>query len=316
MNVLVTGGAGFIGSHIIDRLIRENEINLIRCLDNFSFGRVENISHLIDNPKFDLMEGDICNLNDCINACKDITHISHQAAIGSIPRSLNDPVSTSNTNIIGTINLLHAANKSKSVNRFVFASSSSVYGNSLEHIKLESDKCAPISPYAFSKLAGEQYLNLNFALHSLEYICLRYFNVFGPRQRSDSHYSAVIPIFINKFLQNERPFIFGDGNNSRDFTYIDNIVNANFCALFVKNKRSLNQVYNIGCGHLTTLNELCVIISDLVDMSVTPIFKEPRIGDISKSVANIDKAKELLKYLPQKSLKTGLWDAINYYKKI
>ena len=314
--ILVTGGAGFIGSNLCDFLIQNGA--LVYCLDNFSTGSKENINHLINSRNFYLIEGDIRDLKTCELACKNIDFVLHHAALGSVPRSIKDPIETNSVNISGFLNML-LASKNNNVSRFIYAASSSTYGDSEILPKVESIIGNPLSPYAITKYVNELYANNFKLIYNLDSIGLRYFNVFGKRQSPEGEYAAVIPKFINKLINNESPVIYGDGSNSRDFTYIDNVIQINFKAMFTKNKNALNKIYNVAVGERTSLIELIKEIKfqlsfykkDVDDIDL--IFDKPRDGDVLHSQASIKKALKLLQYKPTHNLSDGLKDSIKWY---
>ncbi len=314
--ILVTGGAGFIGSNLCDFLTQNGA--LVYCLDNFSTGSKKNIDHLINSRNFYLIEGDIRDLKTCELACKNIDFVLHHAALGSVPRSIKNPIETNSVNISGFLNML-LASKNNNVSRFIYAASSSTYGDSEILPKVEDIIGNPLSQYAITKYVNELYAN-NFKLvHNLDSIGLRYFNVFGKRQSPEGEYAAVIPKFINKLINNESPVIYGDGSNSRDFTYIDNVIQINFKAMFTKNKNALNQIYNVAVGERTSLIKLIKEIKfqlsfykkDVDDIDL--IFDKPRDGDVLHSQASINKAFKLLQYKPTHNLSDGLKDSIKWY---
>jgi nucleoside-diphosphate-sugar epimerase len=298
---LVTGGAGFIGSHIVEELLNRGEF--VRILDNFSTGRRQNISPFVDNPNFELIEGDLRSYHIVREAVKGIDYVLHEGALPSVPRSVKDPITTNDINVNGTLNILDASINA-GVKRVMFASSSSIYGNGEELPKKEDMKPAPESPYAISKYAGERYCQIFTKLYGLETVCLRYFNVFGPRQDPNSQYSAVIPKFIQLIKEGQSPIIYGDGEASRDFTYIANVVNANLLACTAKD--AVGEVFNIACGGSVTINQLVQKITDLCGNNIKPIYKDPRPGDVKHSYASIEKAKALLGYNAMISFDEGL----------
>ncbi len=314
--ILVTGGAGFIGSNLCDFLTQNGA--LVYCLDNFSTGSKKNINHLINSRNFYLIEGDIRDLKTCELACKNIDFVLHHAALGSVPRSIKDPIETNSVNISGFLNML-LASKNNNVSRFIYAASSSTYGDSEILPKVENIIGNPLSPYAITKYVNELYANNFKFIHNLDSIGLRYFNVFGKRQSPEGEYAAVIPKFINKLINNESPVIYGDGSNSRDFTYIDNVIQINFKAMFTNNKNALNQIYNVAVGERTSLIDLIKEIkfqlsfykNDIDDIDL--IFDKPREGDVLHSQASISKALKLLEYKPSHNLSDGLKDSIKWY---
>jgi UDP-N-acetylglucosamine 4-epimerase len=315
-NILVTGGAGFIGSNLSEMLLSGG--NKVICLDNFLTGRRENIGEMLKNPNFTLIEGDIRNPETCRTACKNVEIIFHQAALGSVPRSVADPLTTHDINLTGFLNMLIAAREEK-VRRFVYAASSSAYGDSQKMPKIEEEIGNQLSPYAVTKYAGELYARVFADLYDLEVVGLRYFNVFGRRQRPDGVYAAVIPKFIGLLLSGESPVIYGDGEQSRDFTYIDNVLQANYLAATVTKKEALNQVYNVAFGERTTVNMMFEIVRDLLAERIPAIkdiavkYESPRPGDIPHSLADVKKATQLLHYQPTHNLSEGLKAAINWY---
>lgn len=314
--ILVTGGAGFIGSNLCEELVKKG--NYVVCLDNFSTGRIENIQGLLDNNRFKLIEGDIRNLDTCLKAVNGVDVVFHEAALGSIPRSIDDPITTNAVNISGFLNMLVAAKNAK-IDRFIFAASSSVYGDNETIPKVEDTIGKPLSPYALTKYVDELYAHVFSITYGLKYIGIRYFNVFGRRQDPNSAYAAVIPLFIKKILKHERPIINGDGSNSRDFTYIDNIIHINMLALETLSPKAFNQIYNGAGGENTSVLELEQLITknlsaydNCIDC-IVPIFGPNRIGDIKHSKASISKAKELLGYTPVCTFEDGLKKTIYWY---
>jgi UDP-N-acetylglucosamine 4-epimerase len=314
--VLVTGGAGFIGSNLIEYLLKQN--NEVVCLDNFSTGKRTNISSFIDNPFFLLIEGDIRNREDCDKAVQGCDIVLHQAALGSVPRSINDPKTTNDVNISGFVNVILAA-RDAGIKRIVYAASSSTYGDSKSLPKVEDKIGDPLSPYAITKYVNELYANVFAKLYDLELIGLRYFNVFGMRQDPDGAYAAVIPKFVKLLIKKESPVINGDGSFSRDFTFIENVIQANQLAALVDKEEALNTVYNIAFGERTTLNELILYLKkhlakyDDEISNVKVKYGPERVGDVPHSLASIQKAKELLGYDPIYSVDDGLKKAIDWY---
>lgn len=314
--ILVTGGAGFIGSNLCEKLIELN--NYVICLDNFSTGKLENLESILDNRKFKLLKGDIRNLDDCMLATKDVDFVLHQAALGSVPRSINDPITTNEVNISGFLNML-IASRDNHIKRFIFAASSSTYGDSENLPKTEDKIGRPLSPYAVTKYVNELYADVFYKIYGLEYIGLRYFNVFGRRQSPDGTYAAVIPLFIKHLIDHKSPVINGDGNYSRDFTYIDNVIQLNLLSLVTNNPGAINTIYNAAYGESTTLNELVHYIKLYLSEfdgemdKIKIINNPPRIGDIPHSLASIEKAVRLLNYNPKFSIRTGLKETINWY---
>lgn len=316
--VLVTGGAGFIGSNLIETLLEQG--NTVTCLDNFSTGKRSNIEAFAGNERFRLIEGDIRDQETCFLACNDVDYVLHQAALGSVPRSINDPVTSTEVNIGGFVKMLCAA-KESGVKRFVYAASSSTYGDHPALPKVEDVIGNPLSPYAITKYVNELYARVFADLYGIEVIGLRYFNVFGKRQDPDGAYAAVIPKFIKALMKGESPTINGDGSQSRDFTYIENVIQANQLALLSKNPRSINTVYNVAYGENTTLNELYSYLIEFLAAyvpgvsNIKPAYGPARKGDVLHSLASIDKGKELLGYNPQYSIRDGLKEAIDWYVK-
>lgn len=316
--ILVTGGAGFIGSNLCEELVKKGDY--VICLDNFSTGRIENIQGLIDNnsDRFKLIVGDIRNLDTCLNAVNGVDVVFHEAALGSIPRSIDDPITTNAVNISGFLNMLVAAKNAK-IDRFIFAASSSTYGDNETIPKVEDDIGKPLSPYALTKYVDELYAHVFSITYGLKYIGIRYFNVFGRRQNPNNAYAAVIPLFIKKLLKHEQPIINGDGSNSRDFTYIDNIIHINMLALETLSPKAFNQIYNGAGGENTSVLELEQLITKKLSAydncigCIAPIFGPNRIGDIKHSKASISKAKELLGYNPVCTFEDGLKKTIYWY---
>lgn len=313
MRVLVTGGAGFIGSNLVETLLQDERVVLVRVLDNLATGSLKNINSFKGNKKFEFIEGDIRNYTTCVAACSGIDCISHQAALGSVPRSINDPLTTNEVNITGTLNIFTAA-KESGVKRVVYAASSSTYGDHPGLPKVEHIIGKPLSPYAVTKYVNELYASVYASLYNIELIGLRYFNIFGPRQNPNGPYAAVIPLFAEALIKNQAPTINGDGSHSRDFTYVANAVQANILSLFTENKEAVNQVYNIACGEQTSLLELFNGLKKEAHSNLEPIHGSERIGDVKHSLANIDKAKLLLNYQPAVSVVVGLKQTYNWYK--
>lgn len=314
--ILVTGGAGFIGSNLCEELVKKG--NYVVCLDNFSTGHIENIQGLLDNNRFKLIEGDIRNLDTCLKAVNGVDVVFHEAALGSIPRSIDDPITTNAVNISGFLNMLVAAKNAK-IDRFIFAASSSAYGDNETIPKVEDTIGKPLSPYALTKYVDELYAHVFSITYGLKYIGIRYFNVFGRRQDPNSAYAAVIPLFIKKILKHEQPIINGDGSNSRDFTYIDNIIHINMLALETLSPKAFNQIYNGAGGENTSVLELEQLITknlsaydNCIDC-IVPIFGPNRIGDVKHSKASISKARELLGYTPVCTFEDGLKKTIYWY---
>lgn len=312
MKILVTGGAGFIGSNIVEALLKDERVSFVRVLDNLSTGFKHNIQEFFNHPNFEFLEGDIRDYDTCVKACEGINLISHQAALGSVPRSIKDPLTSNAVNIGGFLNVFTAA-KNTGIKRIVFAASSSTYGDSKELPKVEHNIGNPLSPYAVTKYVNELYANVFADLYGIEFVGLRYFNIFGPKQDPKGAYAAVIPIFFDKALNNVPPTINGDGSYSRDFTYVANAVQANILGLFLNNEQGVNQIYNIACGERTTLTELWETIKELTNSDVEASYGTNRVGDIPHSLANISKAKELLTYTASVKVKKGLKHAFEWY---
>lgn len=315
-NILVTGGAGFIGSNLCEELI--NLGANVTCLDNFSTGFRENLDAIKDHPNFKLIEGDIRNLEDCKLACENQDFVLHEAALGSVPRSINDPITSNDVNVGGFLNMLVAA-RDANVKRFVYAASSSTYGDSESLPKVEDVIGKPLSPYAITKYVNELYADVFKRTYDFDTIGLRYFNVFGRKQNPNGAYAAVIPKFVMQFMNHESPVINGGGEYSRDFTYIDNVILMNLLALTSDNSASVNQVYNTAFGERTTLNDLVSNLKEYLSdfdpkiADVEVIYGDYRKGDVPHSLASIDKAKKLLEYQPKHSMKEGLKEAVKWY---
>jgi UDP-N-acetylglucosamine 4-epimerase len=314
--ILITGGAGFIGSNLSEYFLSKGH-NVV-CLDNFATGHRHNLKDFIDNPNFRLIEGDIRNAADCSNAVKGVDYVLHQAALGSVPRSINDPVTTNDVNVSGFLNMLVAATDAK-VKRFVYAASSSTYGDSVGLPKVEDVIGKPLSPYAITKYVNELYADIFSKTYGLETIGLRYFNVFGRKQDPKGAYAAVIPKFVMQLMQHESPLINGDGNYSRDFTYIDNVIQMNELAMTTSNNLAVNTVYNTAYGDRNTLNNLVNYLKEFLskyDAEIANVdidYGPNRTGDIPHSLASIDKARKLLGYDPKFSLEEGLEEAVDWY---
>ncbi len=308
-NCLVTGGAGFIGSHLVRGLLADG--HTVRVFDNFSSGKRENLAQVVD--KIDMFEGDLCYPEEILRACADIELIFHQAAIPSVPRSVENPEDSHEVNITGTFNLLQAAVRQK-CRRMIYAASSSAYGNSEESPKHEGMAPQPLSPYAVQKLTCEHYCRAFTECWGLETICLRYFNVFGSRQDPKSEYAAAIPAFVTAILADQPPTIYGDGEQTRDFTYIDNVVHGNLLA--GKLAKTAGQVVNLACGDRISVNQVIAKINELLGKKVKPIYADTRPGDVKHSCADIRLARKLLGFEPQVDFREGLSRAIDYYKSL
>ena len=314
--VLVTGGAGFIGANLCEYLIDNGAI--VSCLDNFATGHKHNLDAIAEHPNFTFIEGDIRNLSDCQKAVAHVDYVLHQAALGSVPRSINDPATTNDVNVGGFLNMLIAA-KDANVKRFVYAASSSTYGDSEALPKHEERIGKPLSPYAVTKYVNELYADVFHKTYGIDCIGLRYFNVFGRKQDPDGAYAAVIPKFVMQFMKHQSPVINGDGTFSRDFTYIDNVIQANVLAMLTEDTEALNTVYNVAYGDRTDLNTLTQGLRkelsqyDAAIAKVEIIHGKERQGDVAHSLASIDKAKKLLSYDPMYNLESGLKEAVAWY---
>jgi UDP-N-acetylglucosamine 4-epimerase len=317
-SILITGGAGFIGSNLCDYFLSNG--HRVICLDNFATGHRHNLKDFIDNKNFCLMEGDIRNLEDCQNAVKGVDYVLHQAALGSVPRSINEPITTNDVNVSGFLNML-VASRDANIKRFVYAASSSTYGDSEGLPKVEDVIGKPLSPYAITKYVNELYADIFSKTYGMETIGLRYFNVFGKKQDPNGAYAAVIPKFVMQLMKLESPKVNGDGNYSRDFTYIDNVIQMNELAMTTQNPLALNTVYNTAYGDRNTLNNLLDFLKKYLSeynpkiAGVTIDYGPNRVGDIPHSLASIDKAKALLGYKPKYSLQEGLKEAVDWYWK-
>ncbi len=314
--ILVTGGAGFIGSNLCEDLLKKG--NYVVCLDNFATGKKQNIAPLLEDVNFQFIQGDIRNLSDCLKAVDGVDYVLHQAALGSVPRSIKDPITSNDVNVGGFLNML-IASRDAGVKRFVYAASSSTYGDSESLPKVEDKIGKPLSPYAITKYVNELYADVFSKTYGLETIGLRYFNVFGRKQDPDGAYAAVIPKFVGQFMKGESPVINGDGEYSRDFTYIDNVIQANLLSLVVDNREAVNTVYNVAYGERNTLNDLVGYLKEHLSefdnkISNIEVLHGPnRLGDIPHSLASVEKAKKLLNYNPQFSLQKGLKEAVKWY---
>lgn len=313
MKVIVTGGAGFIGSNLVEALLKDKRVKQVRVIDNLSNGYYSNIEPFLKDDKFEFFEEDIRDYAKMLALTKGFDAISHQAALGSVPRSIKDPMQSTEVNVLGTVNILHAAVENK-IGRVVLACSSSTYGDSPTLPKQEELIGNPLSPYAVTKYAVELYADVFQKTYGLNYIGFRYFNVFGPKQNPDNPYAAVIPIFCKAFLESKSPLINGDGITSRDFTYVQNAIQANMLALFTENKDALNQIYNVACGEQTSLNEMVTLLKDISGKTdIEAHYGPERPGDVKHSKADISKITRLLGYKPEKKFKEGLEEVYNWY---
>lgn len=316
--ILVTGGAGFIGSNLCERLLTDG--NVVLCLDNFLTGKKRNIEPFLNQPGFQLLEGDIRDKSVCEKAVKGVDLVLHQAALGSVPRSVNDPLTTNDININGFLNMLWAS-KEEGIKRFVYAASSSTYGDSAELPKVEERIGKPLSPYAVTKYVNELYAKVFSDLYGMEVIGLRYFNVFGKNQDPDGAYAAAIPKFIKALLHHQSPEIFGDGSQTRDFTYVENVIQANILAATADKQEALNTVYNVAYGERITLNELVILMQELLSRfdpeikNIKLVYGKERAGEVKHSLASVEKAKKILGYQPTHDLKRGLTEAVDWYVK-
>lgn len=314
--ILVTGGAGFIGSNLCEALLEKG--NHVVCMDNFATGKKENINSFFSNPAFTFIEGDIRNLSDCQQAVEGVDYVLHQAALGSVPRSIKDPITSNDVNVGGFLNML-IASRDANIQRFIYAASSSTYGDSETLPKVEDTIGKPLSPYAITKYVNELYADVFSKTYGLETIGLRYFNVFGRKQDPDGAYAAVIPKFVGQLIKGVSPTINGDGEFSRDFTYIDNVIQANILSMITDNKEAINTVYNVAYGERNTLNELVHYLKEYLseyDPKIKDIavnYGSNRIGDIPHSLASIERAKKRLTYQPRYSLKEGLKESVAWY---
>lgn len=311
---LITGGAGFIGSNIVEYLIKY-DAKLVRVLDNLSNGYYDNIREFIGRANFEFIEGDIRDFETCKNALNGIDFVSHQAALGSVPRSIKDPITSNSVNIDGFLNILTAVKDTPSVKKMVYAASSSTYGDSKLLPKVEGNEGKPLSPYAVTKLVNELYADVFSKVYGFHSIGLRYFNVFGPKQNPDNPYAAVIPIFCKSFIQNTAPTIFGDGNTSRDFTFVENAVQANILALLSK-PLDKHEVFNVACGDQTSLNDMIMYLKEISGKNLDVIYADERAGDVKHSKASIEKLSGMFGYQPKYNFKQGINLVYDWYKKI
>jgi len=314
MKVLITGGAGFIGSNLVEALLHSNEVSLVRVLDNLATGHLENLKEFQDNPKFEFVLGDTRNPNDCLKACEGIDVISHQAALGSVPRSIADPMTSHDVNVNGFLNMLEAA-RANNITRIVYASSSSVYGDSEISPKKEDVVGKVLSPYAATKMANELYAEAFSKSYNMTLIGLRYFNVFGKKQDPNGPYAAVIPLFVKAALSNQSPTINGDGSITRDFTPVSNVTQINSRGLFSNNlELGTHYVFNVACGQMTDLTTLWNTIKKITKSKAEAIYGPNRKGDIFFSLADVSYARKILGYAPDSDIDSALHSAVDYYK--
>lgn len=313
MRILVTGGAGFIGSNLVGALLKDNRVSFVRVLDNLATGSFHNLEEYNGDARFEMLQGDIRDYASCLKACEGIDLISHQAALGSVPRSINDPLTSNEVNITGTLNIFNAA-RERGIRRIIYAASSSTYGDHPGLPKVEDKIGKPLSPYAVTKYVNELYADVYASLFDMEFIGLRYFNIFGPRQNPRGPYAAVIPLFVEALLDHKAPVINGDGSHSRDFTYVDNAVSANILSLFATDKAVVNQVYNIACGQQTSLAELFETLRKVAGSDLQPVYGPERKGDVKHSLADISRARRMLGYEPSISVEQGLRITFEWYK--
>jgi UDP-N-acetylglucosamine 4-epimerase len=312
--IIVTGGAGFIGSNLVAKLLSDPRVSKVRVIDDLSNGYYSNIEEFEGHAKFDFVQADICDYAAMVESTKGFDLVSHQAALGSVPRSIKDPMLTTRVNIDGTVNVLHAAVQNK-ISRVILACSSSTYGDSPELPKKEERIGRPLSPYAVTKFAIELYADVFKKTYGLDFVGLRYFNVFGPKQSPDNPYAAVIPLFCKAFLEGQQPVINGDGSHSRDFTFVDNAVQANMLALFTDRTDALNQVYNVACGEQTTLNEMVEVLREVSGKNIKSIHGPERSGDVKHSKADVSKIRAMLGYSPTVYFAEGLKQVYTWYTK-
>lgn len=311
--IIVTGGAGFIGSNLVEHLLNDDRVDEVRVIDNLSNGYWSNISEFESHQKFSFFKEDICDYEKMVELTTGFDAISHQAALGSVPRSIENPMLTTKVNIDGTVNILYAAVVNK-IDRVVLACSSSTYGDSPTLPKQEDVIGKPLSPYAITKFAIEQYADVFKKAYDLKYIGLRYFNVFGPKQSPDNPYAAVIPIFCKAYIEGKNPMINGDGETSRDFTFVNNAVQANMLSLFTEDQKAMNEIYNVACGEQTTLNQMVDYLNKISCKSIRTNYGPERKGDVRHSKADISKIKNMLDYEPQVYFEEGLKVVYEWYK--
>lgn len=310
--IIVTGGAGFIGSNLVEALLKDNRVLKVKVIDDLSNGYYSNIKPFESNPKFEFVKADICDYSAMLEHTKGFHLISHQAALGSVPRSIQDPMRSNAVNVDGTINIMYAA-VVNGIERVTLACSSSTYGDSPSLPKVEHNIGKPLSPYAITKYAVELYADVFNKTYGLNYVGFRYFNVFGPKQSPDNPYAAVIPLFCKAFREGKPPLINGDGETSRDFTYVDNAVQANILGLFTENAQALNQVYNMACGEQTTLNQMVEMLKEISGSTIAAAYGPERAGDVRHSKADIAKIQTLLGYEPSVKFKQGLQQVYQWY---
>ena len=311
--ILITGGAGFIGSNLTEALLEREDVELVRVIDNFATGYRHNVEEFLKHPKYEFVEGDIRNYEDVYKACEGIDVISHQAALGSVPRSLKDPMTSNNTNVLGSMNVFYAA-KELGVDRVIYASSSSVYGDDPGSPKEEDRLGNVLSPYAASKRSIELYAKAFSNVYPFRFIAMRYFNVFGPRQNAQGAYAAVIPQFITALMEGRQATIFGDGEQTRDFTYIANVLQMNILAMSTQNKDAFNRYYNVACGETTSLNRVYEILASCAGSDLKALHTDPRAGDIKDSLANIELVSKHIGYIPSIKIEEGLKKTYNWFK--
>ncbi len=309
---LITGGAGFIGSHIVEYLLDKGAGKVV-VMDNLSTGDIANVHLFENNKRYQFYKGDICDVDQCMEACKGIDYVFHQAALGSVPRSIKDPIATNQSNINGFLNILIAARDQK-VRRIVYASSSSVFGDSPALPKKEEQLGNPLSPYAVTKRVNELYAHVFAKVYNMEIIGLRYFNIFGPRQNPKGAYAAAIPLFMQALIDNKPPFINGDGEQSRDFTYVENAVQANIRAMFCEQKEAIGEVFNIAVGDRITVNSLFSFLKECAHSDLQPMYREEREGDVKHSLADISKANRVLGYKPEVQVQEGLSRTFEWFR--
>lgn len=313
INLLITGGAGFIGSNLVEYFLNDERVGLVRVLDNLSNGYIENIQEFFDHPNFEFIQGDIRDYQTCLKACEGIDKISHQAALGSVPRSIENPMQSTEVNILGTVNLMFAAVQ-QNVERIILAFSSSTYGDHPDLPKVEENIGNPLSPYAVTKASIEQFADVFGKTYGLKWIGLRYFNVFGPKQNPDNPYAAVIPIFAKAVLEKKQIIVYGDGETSRDFTYISNVLEMNSLSLFDSSEQAINKVYNVACGERISLNDVIKLLFELTQTKVKVIYGEERSGDVRHSEASIEKSSQFLGYKPNVNFALGIKQTLDWLK--